>query len=959
MKKTLKLISFLAVSAAVLAACQPQEEETILTVDKAAFSGIAAQNPAEEAIMITSNTTWLVFTPKWVTPSVTYGNGNGTVIFTIDSNFKDNQNTDPREGEIVIEGGRKSVKIPITQEGYTKPIDPNASIGGIPTKAELLRFAKAVNEGTEGLDRWLDASGAVVLLDDIDLSGETWTPIGNGTFTTGNAISGNAFTGVFNGAGHRITGLTVNVPADAPAGTTAGFFGVLSGATVMNLTIGTGSQFVSHATDLASVGAIAGFAIDSEVSGCVSQAEMSFDGGTDNVRYCMGGLLGTIAADTKGTVVDGCVSSAKLTSVNKVNTKNGGTGFSIGGVIGFADSKGSESNLVKGCVNNGTVTGEATRMGGIIASTNKLTRIENCTNNGAISCSDVTASNSRAAGITAAMGATTTVSGCVNKADITFTVPGDKTHGYVAGIVGQINADDVVVDGCENYGAILSDMWYNDTVNSELLDCFMGIITASCNSKKCILRNNKVGGKIGPFSAPGEVVTITAGNFMEYLTRNAYRARNAVIEDNNSFSGGAAPDEPEVPTAGINSAADLKAFRDAVNAGGDLSAWTVDGVIKLNKDIDLGGEEWTPIGTAVYVSNSAPSGAMFTGVFDGCGHTVDNFTVTILEDAPSGAIAGLFGTINGATVKNLSIGSKAKLTSKSANISCMGAVVAFAVSSKIENCQNAATLSYEGLANNKRTLLAGIAGAIATTPVDNGGSVVSGCVNNGKLTALNSTASNNGANGRSVAGIVAFSDAHADVSDAEALSNIVTGCVNNAEISAEATRISGIVASMNKFTRTEYCTNNATITCTDITASNSRVAGITSAMGANTHITGCVNNGDIKYAVAGNSTQGYAAGIIGQTNSDGTKIEACENYGTIQSDMYFGDTVYMGIIIGNVNNKAITISGCKVGGAIGPFVPTAEKPLITVTSENYNSLICLETTKVGSLKLEGNVFGSK
>ena len=96
----------------------------------------------------------------------------------------------------------------------------------INTAEDLMNFAKGVNaqDGTESMDVYLEK--------DIDMSSvSNWTPIGNGTFS-GTAVSGAAFKGTFYGKNHTIKGLKMVVPADAPAGTTCGLFGVISGATV-------------------------------------------------------------------------------------------------------------------------------------------------------------------------------------------------------------------------------------------------------------------------------------------------------------------------------------------------------------------------------------------------------------------------------------------------------------------------------------------------------------------------------------------------------------------------------------------------------------------------------------------------------------------------------------------------------------------------------------------------------
>ncbi len=77
-------------------------------------------------------------------------------------------------------------------------------------------------------------------------------------------------------------------------------------------------------------------------------------------------------------------------------------------------------------------------------------------------------------------------------------------------------------------------------------------------------------------------------------------------------SAGAEP----LPSVLISTAAELRNFRDRVNNGErDLNA-------VLKADIDLGGEEWTPIAT---------NGA-YQGTFNGNGHVVKNYKITKLYD---------------------------------------------------------------------------------------------------------------------------------------------------------------------------------------------------------------------------------------------------------------------------------------------------------------------------------------
>ena len=67
-----------------------------------------------------------------------------------------------------------------------------------------------------------------------------------------------------------------------------------------------------------------------------------------------------------------------------------------------------------------------------------------------------------------------------------------------------------------------------------------------------------------------------------------------------------------------------------VNGGKDFSGKTV----KLTDDIDLGSQEWTPIGDDGYNN-------LFSGTFDGNGKTISGLQITSANDG----FVGLFGFI--------------------------------------------------------------------------------------------------------------------------------------------------------------------------------------------------------------------------------------------------------------------------------------------------------------------------
>lgn len=122
----------------------------------------------------------------------------------------------------------------------------------------------------------------------------------------------------------------------------------------------------------------------------------------------------------------------------------------------------------------------------------------------------------------------------------------------------------------------------------------------------------------------------------------------------------------------VTTAEGLKAVADIANNGNR-------GInITLDKDIDLTGTTWTPIGTTY--NNS------YTGTFDGGGNTITGLTVT-----GSNEYAGLFGRIgSGGTVKNVVL--KDVQIESDNQYGCVGGVAGNS-NGDIENCSVSGSVS--------------------------------------------------------------------------------------------------------------------------------------------------------------------------------------------------------------------------------------------------------------------------
>lgn len=175
----------------------------------------------------------------------------------------------------------------------------------------------------------------------------------------------------------------------------------------------------------------------------------------------------------------------------------------------------------------------------------------------------------------------------------------------------------------------------------------------------------------------------------------------------------------------ISTAAHLIDFAAAVNGGETFENET----ITLANDIVLDGvSNWIPIGT---MDNK------FAGTFDGNGKTVSNlmFDQSMATDA---VFAGLFGVVDGATIKNLTVEGNitAHTNTEGASYNCGGiCAIAYGIST-FENCTNNVNIDGTQMGYDSDGMLA--AGIVGVVPgYVNAKATFTNCINNGNITIGN------------------------------------------------------------------------------------------------------------------------------------------------------------------------------------------------------------------------------
>ncbi|MCR3760143.1 hypothetical protein KYB31_14285 [Clostridium felsineum] len=441
---------------------------------------------------------------------------------------------------------------------------------------------------------------------DIDLGNVEWTPIGNSTAQ---------FSGSFDGGGHVITNLSitkVNVDGNS-------LFGYVNNGTIKNLSI-KGVNINGQNYTGAIAGSISGTSI---IDNCSAEGSVTGSGNT-------GGLVG----EASGLSISNSYSSVSVTA----------KGDNAGGIAG---------NLT-GNITSCYVTAEVIGQSGNY--TGSLVGKEEGDISKSYTTSDVSSNGSYVGGLAGWLHGQ--IDQCYDTGGV--AAAGDD----VGGIVGYSSSDNVIKDSF-NLGVVKGRNYvgglqgYNagtegGSSNATIQNCYSSgriIVTGTgsgglSGTNTTIISSyyDGVASKYAPQSVY-DISKLSTAMKMSSTFKNWDLSGIWAIDEGTSYPYLKAVKKPDgVEAAPTGEVASGKGTTDdpyIISNTKQLQniKYEVGASYKLANDIDIANIDWTAIG-----SNSA---VPFTGIFDGNGHSIENFSGDYTN--------GLFGCVKGGTIKNLNI----------------------------------------------------------------------------------------------------------------------------------------------------------------------------------------------------------------------------------------------------------------------------------------------------------------
>lgn len=580
--------------------------------------------------------------------------------------------------------------------GASRPTQDAEGCYQVADAFQLFWFAGLVNGTlTDGTEQ--NTSASAVLTADIDLSGETWTPIGR---------ESTPYIGTFDGQGYTISGMTIE-----NAESYSGLFGNVTG-TVKNFTV-TGSITITGDETVARVGGAVGSlgtaSAGGTVSGVTSGVDITVSAGNDHI----GGVVGSMPENSSPTV-ENCIYTGKIT----VTVAAG----SVAGIVGYI-----RTGTIQNCANQGSISvdvGGTGSVGGILGYCNNGgIYIRNCYNTGAISADGT---DNVGAIVGQNKGTQATVSNC-------YYLTGSANQGQ-----GQLTTDaaGTVVKTADEFAS--GEVTY--------------LLNGSTSEDLTWYQNLGDDGDQYP--------VLDSSHGVVYQVENGYSNQNGHVFDDNGFCTEpdcgmyqpAAWNEAK-GCYEISNAGQLFWFAALVNGDKthaefekqNLSAGAV-----LTADITIPSDEsgtynWTPIG-----NYSANGSLRYNGTFDGAGHTISGLKI----DNAQMHFQGFVGYLDDdGTILNLTMDETCSVI----GIGSVGGVCSYNYGT-ITNCSNSGTViggsSVGGVCGVSYGTITNCSNTGAVTENNDQGGGVCGYVYNG--TVQNCSNSGTVIGGRTVGGVCGY-----------------------------------------------------------------------------------------------------------------------------------------------------------------------------------------------------------
>lgn len=451
-----------------------------------------------------------------------------------------------------------------------------------------------------------------------------WNPIGGE----------NPFKGIFDGNGHTVSDLYIN-----SSGSNLGLFGYVDGAEIKNVTVqGNVTGFYEEGNEQSGqyVGLVLGVGTTkSKLENCESRGSVT---GCSNV----GGIAGLVP---RGTITL-CINRATVTGSSQ-------SGKYIGGIVGYGKG-------LSFCANYADITAEGSSVGGLVGYVFPDINNEgmsNCMNVGNVigkqnvgglagecfapqntnnySIGRVEATNQYAGLLVGKYGNdpskafanTYYVEEGLVVENGTATAGKYYGDGTISASAQAVHQADVALGKLASLLASVNSTWGQDLEQENTYPVLNGKTVYFSGSKLCnghLLSEAYTNDQTKETATPAHSQEYEDGGFC------------TVCHESRELHGKGTANDPYL----ISNVAQLEYLRDQSNLGnGQITAHA-----KLVNDIDLAyasASSWIPVSK----SNA------FAGTFDGNGHCIKNLYSSFYQ----GGYVGLFGYVNGATIKNLTV----------------------------------------------------------------------------------------------------------------------------------------------------------------------------------------------------------------------------------------------------------------------------------------------------------------